>query len=121
MEGLAITTKQKNYTMNNKVIKKANIEFYTKTNQASINIDCDVNFALSLHREDILWIDEEATKKKFPYLKTTTKKLLTLSDGWYVVISRSILWGNTLQIIMEEAHEKNNFKKKFAHLSINPI
>lgn len=104
--------------MNNKAIKKAHIEFYQKTNEDSITIQCDIDFALSLQREDMIWVDENATAKKFHYLKATTKKLRELSDGWYVVISRTILWGDTLQITMEEAHEGSYFKKKFAHLSM---
>lgn len=103
--------------MKKKYIKKAEIEFYQNMDEDAIEIECDIDFAISLHREDMIWIEEEKPKQ-YPYLKATPEQLNELADGWYVVISRTIIFGNILKIEMEEAHENSYFKKKFQHLSM---
>lgn len=107
--------------MTKDIIKKAHIEFYKSEDLDSIEVKCDIDFALSLRIGDIIWIDEAAKPSKFLFLDISQKELTYLSDGWYVFLSRRLLYGNELEIIMEEAHGgRSYFKKKFAHLTEQP-
>lgn len=102
--------------MNRKAIKEAWIQFSKDADEEYIGIRCDIDFALSLQRYDIIQVESEATTKNFPYLKATTKQIEELSNGWYVVIRREIMDGDSLDIIMENIHEGSKRKEKFAHL-----
>jgi len=106
--------------MNKEAIKKAQLEFYKDLDNDPTRIECDIDFALSLAREDIIWIYGDSTPENFPYLKATTEQLNFLADGFYVVVVRTIIWGNVLQIAMEEAHveDMSSFKSRFMHLSM---
>lgn len=110
--------------MNAKYIKTAEIQLYTSNsssnemNDADFTIECDVDFAISLQREDIFWISNEHTVKMFPYLRITKKYLSKMPDNWYVVVSRRLILGNILEIQLEAVSQKggNEIKEKFAHL-----
>lgn len=101
--------------MTKKFIKRAQIEFYKKNNGEDddlVIIDCDIDFAISFQLLNVLWVDENATIRKFSYLKTTTKQLRELADGWYI-LDRKFLNGNFLTLTMVEM----NTSKKYKHLS----
>src|ERR1035437_7049023 len=52
-------------------------------------MDIDVDFAMCLQLENIIWIDSEmSTTKSHPYFLNTTTKKLEKWDGWWVVVRK---------------------------------
>lgn len=74
----------------------------------------DVDFALSLHWGDTIWIDEDATPESHPFFIDTTAKELQeeWADGWYAVMHKSYLMNGKLQIKVMEIHEHDEARKE---------
>ena len=109
-----------------KFIKRAILELVTNRFEDGARIECDVEFALAIQREDLIWILNEEKyslselKERYKFITDTDENCLKGLGfgGIYAVIARDII-GDTIELNCLETQGPNgSFSERFKHLEL---